>query len=367
MTLTGRVESHAFADILRNLVRNRESALLTLTREGVSKVVHVQSGRVIFAQSSDRDDRLGECLLREGMISVEQYEQSGKLIRPGKRQGTILVELGYITPAELVKGVKIQVEHVVTDLLSWRQGEYRIEVRELDVRDIITINISTENLLFHGVKRGAGWSQVIRGLGGTLDSVLSRAQDFDTKLYKLDLSEDESHVVSLVNGRLSAAQICSMSYLSNHDTCLTLYALACCGVVEPGGARDAESLFREQVAEAEMQEIRDALAAFNAGLARAASILDATLGERAEAALDAASASILDEHWDVLRQTRLADGVLEPAIVLENLAEIDSGSRGAATLRALRAATEAVIAAGGEASARVAEAFGAPADPRRAR
>ena len=367
MTLSGRVESHAFADILRNLLRNRETALVTLEREGVSKVVHVQSGRLIFAQSSDPDDRLGECLLRDGMISVEQYEQSGRLIRPGKRQGTILVELGYITPAELVKGVKIQVEHVVTDLLSWRQGAYRIEMRDLDVRDIISINVSTENLLFHGVKRGAGWSQVMRGLGGTLDSVVSRAQDFDTKLYKLDLSEDESHVVSLVNGRLSAAQVCSMSYLSNHDTCLTLYALACCGVVEPGGPRDAESLFREQVAEVELQEVRDALAAFNARLARATSVLDAGLGAAAEGALDAAAASILDEHWDVLRQTRLADGALDAGVVLENLADIDAGSRLGAVERALRAAAAAIVASAGGAAGRVAEAFGDVADPRRAR
>lgn len=363
MTLSGRVENHAVADILRNLARNRETALIVLEREGVSKTIHVQSGRVIFAQSADMDDRLGECLLRDGMISVEQYEQSGRLIRPGKRQGTILVELGYITPAELVKGVKVQVEHVVTDALSWRHGAYRIEMRELDTRDV-SLNISTENLLFHGIKRGAGWSQIIRGLGGTLDSMLSRAPDFDSKLYKLDLTEDESHVVTLVNGRLSAAQVCSMSYLSNHDTCLTLYALACCGVVEPGHPRDAESLFREQVAEAEMQEIGAAIGAFNLALSRAMPLLRA--GANGSAALEAAGAAILDEHWDVLRQTRLGDGSLDAAVITENLDDIEAGSRLRALTRALQAAREAVVSAAGTSAPGVLDAFGVAPDARSA-
>lgn len=357
MSLTGRVEENCFADILRGLIRSRDTALVTLERDCVRKAVHVQQGRVIFAQSSDRDDRLGEALLREGMISVEQYEQSGRLIRPGKRQGTILVELGYITPAELVKGVKIQVEHVVTDLLSWRHGAFRVEMGEVQAKDIISLNISTENLLFHGVKRGAGWSQIIRGLGGTLDSTLSRAHDFDSKLYKLDLTDDESHVVSLVNGRLSASQVCSMSYLSNHDTCLTLFGLACCGVIDAGRPRDAETLFREQVAEMELQEIRALVSAFNAAFGSALPHLRSGLGEGCDAALDAASAAIIDEHWDVLRQTQLASGSLDETLVLENLAAIEPGARRSVTERALEAAREAILRVAGAAREEVREAM----------
>ena len=188
MLLQGRIEENSFADLLKSLVRSRDTALLTLTRDAARKTVYVQEGRIVFASSSESDDRLGECLLREGMITVEQYDQSVGLIRPGKRQGTILVEHGYITPAELVRGVKLQVEHIVLDLFRWRSGEFRIEIREIDTRDVITLNISTENLVFTGVKRGSGWSQILRGLGGTLDTVLDRATDADSRLYSPDYS-----------------------------------------------------------------------------------------------------------------------------------------------------------------------------------
>lgn len=367
MSLSGRIEEHCFAEILRNLLRSKDTAIVRMERERVAKCVHVQNGRIVFAQSSDPDDRLGECLLREGMISVEQYDQSGRLIRPGKKQGTILVELGYITPAELVKGVRLQVEHVVTDLLSWRQGAFRIDMGDQQPADVISLNISTESLLFRGIKRGAGWSQVLRGLGGTLDSTLLRTADFDTTLYKLDLADDESHVVSLVNGRLSAAQVCAMSYLSNHDTCLTLYALTCCGVIEAGHPRDAETLFREQVAELEMQEIREAISSFAASLAKAAAALRQASGPAGATALEAAAASILDEHWDVLHESRLETGTLDEAAILENLEAIEPGSRLAAVEKALAAARHAACAAAGSAEGAVRQAFGNEHDARKDR
>ena len=335
LLLVGRLAETSFADLMKSLGKSRETALLTLSREGVSKTTYVQEGRIVFASSTDVDDRLGECMLRDGTISVEQYLQSSELIKPGKRQGTILVELGYITPTELVRGVKSQVEHVVLDLFGWRTGEYRIEIREFDTRDIITLNISTENLVFNGIKRHAGWSQVLRGLGGSLDTVLDRARDADTRLYKLDLSDDESHVYSLANGRLSVAQVCAMSYLSNYATCVTLWGLSCCGILNLVSSKDAESLFREQVAEFELVEIRDMVESFNRVLGPACQRLAAALGDKTKAFLDAVLADVLDEHYDVFRDVDVSRQVVDPELVIENVADVDPGRRRRLVERAL--------------------------------
>jgi len=346
LVLTGRLEEAAFADVMRSLLISRDTGLITCTSEQLTKTVHVQEGRIVFAQSSDRDDRLGEVLLREGMISVEQYELSGKLIRPGKRQGTILVELGYVTPQELVKGVRLQVEGIVLDLLRWRSGAYRIEMRDFETKDIITLNISTENLLFTGIKRGAGWSQVLRGLGGTLDSVLERSPDAESRLYKLDLSEDESHAWSLVNGRLSVAQICAMSYVSNFETCVTLQALTCCGLVHVGQPRDPETQMREQIVEMEREDVRSIVEGFNQAMSVALPVLQAQVGPHAGEILDAALDDVFDEHWDALRELRLSAGALDASVVVENVADVEPGNRRRVVERAMAALREAVLARG---------------------
>lgn len=328
LVITGRLEESSFADLLTSLSRSRETARVILRREGMEKVVHVLDGRIVFASSSDPDERLGESLLREGGITIEQYEHSARLIRPGRRQGTILVELGYITPNELVKGVKAQVEHVVAGLFRWRAGDYRIEIGEFDQRDMITLNISTENLVFSGIKAGAGWSQVMRGLGGSLETVLDRCEGADTRLYKLDLSDEEAHVYQLAGGRLNVAQLCAMSYSSNYDTCLTLWALVCCGILRVVTSKDAESLFREQVAEFELHEIRDVVADANARLATATRRLESEIGSRRVSAfLEEALAEVIDEHHDVLRDLDVASGSIDPDLVVENALAIEAGLR----------------------------------------
>lgn len=327
LVLTGRLEESSFADLMKSLGKSRETAVVTLTHETLTKSVYVQSGRIVFASSNHPDDRLGEVMLRSGMIGVAQYEESVKQIRPGRRQGTILVELGYITPSELVKGVKLQVEHVVNSLFTWRSGEYRIEIRLFDTRDMIQLNVSTENLVFNGVKHGAGWSQVLRGLGGTMDGVLDRAADADSRLYKLDLSDDEAHVYSLANGRLSVSQICAMSYLHDYATCVTLWGLACCGILTLVSSKDAESLFREQVAEFELIEIRDHVQAWNRILGAACEKIAPQVQGGMRGFLDGVVAEVLDEHYDVLRDVDLSSHEVDPDLVEENLSEVDPGRR----------------------------------------
>lgn len=327
LVLTGRLEESSFADLMKSLGKSRETGVATLSHEAFAKSVYVQVGRIVFASSTDPDDRLGEIMLRAGMIGVAQYDESVKLIRPGRRQGTILVELGYITPSELVKGVKLQVEHVVSSLFTWRSGEYRIEMRNYDTRDMIQLNVATENLVFNGVKHGAGWSQVLRGLGGSMDTVLDRAPDADSRLYKLDMSDDEAHIYSLANGRLCVSQICAMSYLHDYATCVTLWGLACCGILNVVSSKDAESLFREQVAEFELIEIRDHVLRWNEILRAACQKIEPHASAGMRGFLDGVVAEVLDEHYDVLRDVELSSYEVNPELIDENLAPIDAGRR----------------------------------------
>ena len=74
LVLTGRLEESSFADLMKSLVKSRETAVLSLNHEAIGKTVFVQEGRIVFASSSDADDRLGECLLRAGMIGIDQYD-----------------------------------------------------------------------------------------------------------------------------------------------------------------------------------------------------------------------------------------------------------------------------------------------------
>jgi hypothetical protein len=119
-----------------------------------------------------------------------------------------------------------------------------------------------------------------------------------------------------------------MSYQSNFDTCLTLWALVCCGILTVVSSRDAESLFREQVAEFELTEIRDRVEAVNAALRATCDRLATEVGaDRLRALLEGAFADVIDQHYDVLREVDLTTREVEPDLVVENVQAVDAGER----------------------------------------
>ena len=86
---------------------NKKTGTITVKTPVFIKKLYVDKGEVVFASSTWKDDRLGEVLLKGGKINLEQYEESVRVLKlSGKKLGTILVELGYLTPKDLFWAVK---------------------------------------------------------------------------------------------------------------------------------------------------------------------------------------------------------------------------------------------------------------------
>ena len=83
--------------------------------------------------------------------------------------------------------------------------------------------------------------------------MLRPSDNADSLTHKLNLDEDESQVLSLVNGRLNVEQILAMSYLPNFETLRILFGLLSGGVLERGGSEEAEK--RGIELEYELQEV----------------------------------------------------------------------------------------------------------------
>ena len=80
MKLQGSLAERDVPDLIHVLHQRRFSGVLTLTHGGMGRRVIVQEGRLVFASSSDPDDRMGELLLRQGRITLRQYTDAGNAI-----------------------------------------------------------------------------------------------------------------------------------------------------------------------------------------------------------------------------------------------------------------------------------------------
>lgn len=140
-----------FPLLLAKHYRERATGALEVGSGSVRKKVFLQEGRVVFAASTDRNDRLGEMLIRRGILSVPDFYAASDAVIPGKRFGTVLVERGHITPDQLVWSVKEQVKDIVFSLFALPDGDCAFVEGEDAGEEMITLNLRTPELLRLGV------------------------------------------------------------------------------------------------------------------------------------------------------------------------------------------------------------------------
>jgi hypothetical protein len=237
-TLRGQIEQSSVPELLRSVLGSVESGVLTFRKGDLVKSVYLHLGRVVYARSSDPDERLGESLLLRGKITVRQYLEASGMIQPGRRLGAILVEMGALEPEDLLPALEQHVKDILLDVFTWSQGEYELVMSESGLEDLVTLNFSVENLILEGIRRTRAWSRIQRGIGD-IDSVLFPTGNVETQL-KLELTDEEQEVLSRVNGRATVEQICQASYLSNLETCRILWAMQVLAVIRPGRAEEAK-------------------------------------------------------------------------------------------------------------------------------
>jgi hypothetical protein len=231
--LEGSLTVRDFADLVKDVYASQWTGTLNVTNVGVSKSVTAQGGRLVFASSTSRDDRLGDVLLRQGKITLHQYVEAGKSVRSGKRLGSILVEKGALTPKDLVTGVVEQTREIIYSCFQWTEGQYRLKPDERG-SETITLNISTPELILEGIRRVESWSRIEASVGG-LEAKYVMTPQGNEILSRLSILPDKLALATALSGVQTVDQICSPSSLSHFEVCRTLWAFQIIGVVRRVG------------------------------------------------------------------------------------------------------------------------------------
>ncbi|MEK6699681.1 MAG: DUF4388 domain-containing protein [Nitrospirota bacterium] len=244
----GEILGMTVPHFLRGLRTAKKTGTVVFERNGDVKKVYLKEGEVIFASSNRDEDQLGEYLLRAGTITKAQYDAASEIIkRTNKKLGAILVELGFLSPHDLVSGVKLQVRDIIVSLFAWRDGNYRFDEGPLPPDDIIPLHMSTGNLVLEGA-RALDW-QVVRKILPPLNTVLRPAPDPFTLFQSADLSHDQRTVLSLIDGRRTMEEICSLAGSGDYNTLKALYLFLALQVAVVGEIKTEE----------EMTSVREAL------------------------------------------------------------------------------------------------------------
>jgi Flp pilus assembly protein TadD len=162
------LEITPIAETIRRLSGERRSGDLHVRSGKLTKILFFDHGRLVFAASNLRKDRLGEALVAAGRISEEQFQKASALMQGGdtrRRFGEALVQAGVLDKRELGHSVARQVKRIVLSIFEFDSGAASFEDRKCPIPLEYMVSLSVHRLLYAGIRLMTSRDLVLAGLG----------------------------------------------------------------------------------------------------------------------------------------------------------------------------------------------------------
>jgi tetratricopeptide (TPR) repeat protein len=234
MAIEGPLRELGIHDVFQLLDLSRKTGTLRVTSDlrDDEGVVLFDGGRVIHASVRSHPTSIERILRHAGKVSDPDMALAASLDPlPGEGLGERLVRAGVITQRELERQLRLAIESVVFELLSWQEGFFSFEERAVaDVPLDARIRISTESLLMEGARRIDEWSRIADKVPH-LGVVPMLAPVEDDRASVLDLLPHEWEVLMMIDATRDLRGIAAALGRSEFEIAKIAYGLVSTGVV----------------------------------------------------------------------------------------------------------------------------------------
>ena len=236
MAIQGPLRELGIHDVFQLLDLGRKTGVLRITSELRQNegTIWVHNAAVVAAAIRSNPHPLGTTLLRAGKIQQEDLTRARAMQEAGdtRKLGEILVSIGAISPRDVERQARAQIEEVVFTVLGWSEGHFVFEdVPPEDIPRETGIRISTESLLLEAARRIDEWS-LIQGKVphlGVVPKLAPPPRLLDPG--SLTLLPGEWRLLARVDGRNDIRTIAAMLGESDFDVARALFGLAAAGVI----------------------------------------------------------------------------------------------------------------------------------------
>jgi hypothetical protein len=226
-------------EFLKEVYLGQRTGLLHVTR-GETAGVSFRSvnGQLVSGSSSDERGRLGETMVRRGVISREDLERALAIVsRQGRRLAPVLRDLELVDTPGLEQALALHIREMLVTALLWEQAALLFEDQELPdaPAEDLTLRCSTGELILDLVRRIPSVETVRRALG-SLDRPLVPVVDPPYRLEKSTLSPADGYLLARADGTTPARALLAHATLPPAELERSLLGLLCTGVVRYGAA-----------------------------------------------------------------------------------------------------------------------------------
>jgi tetratricopeptide (TPR) repeat protein len=259
MAIKGSLKEAGLADVCQLLALGQKTGSLSVADGSRFGQIFFDRGRITYARIVNRRDRLGDILVRDGLLTQAQLEKvlQRQAREPDVRIGELLVAHGHLTREVLTRYIRLQIEEAIYHLFTWSRGSFFFEVdARPDTADVI-VSINPESLLIEAARRIDEWS-VIEQKIPHMDLVFEIARD-RIEQAEVELTPEQQHVLQHIDGSRTVHEIVDRTGLTEFAVGKALFGFIQAGFARPLGRR-TEQVVRGR--EAELHERRNLGVAF---------------------------------------------------------------------------------------------------------
>ncbi len=229
----GRLQDYPLYDLLVGIQKAAHTGVLQIKYDAVIKKVYIKNGDIIFSTSNQNADKLGEYLLKANVITNDQFQQYSSVFQNGnKKEGAVLVELGYIKPHQLPDIVRNLSEEIILSLFDIEKGDFEFKEAPLVESEFIPLKLSAANIIYRGIKRVLDPQKAFNKLNISTDDVLYFSEDPLSLFQDIAMDDGDKKILSCMDGRKTIKELISLSTLNEIETLRSLYALLGTQIIE---------------------------------------------------------------------------------------------------------------------------------------
>jgi len=235
------------AEVFARLSRERKSGDLQVRSRKIVKTIFFDHGRVVFAASNMKKDRLGEALVALGRITDDEFSRAVSFMKEGEKRrrfGEALVRAGVMDKDELGRSVARQVKRIVLSLFEFTDGATSFEERPCAIPLEYMVSLSVHRLLYVGIKTMKSRELILAGLG-ELDRYASLAPVPPFRFGIKKCSAEELEIMEQAKGRVTLRRLAWAPGGLSLSRLRSTYALLASGVLQESQAESQPVLQME--------------------------------------------------------------------------------------------------------------------------
>lgn len=161
-SVSGAVEVMPVEDVLAWLANRKRQGTLSFSRGNVQRSFVLRDGQVYQGASSDTREYLGQHLINFGYINEDQLEKGFKTQRETNIPlGQILIMVGQIDAAQLVRALSFKVRESLLDTFEWRVGAFEFVADKLGSPELdLDLPVSLAEVHSEGQSRREIWREM---------------------------------------------------------------------------------------------------------------------------------------------------------------------------------------------------------------